>query len=74
MKTRTRLFATALLAASAALLASCTSMHDRSTLTPGYDGKMVDDAEYIAAVESMARSQGVHVKWVNPPKVKATDD
>jgi len=74
MKTRTRLFLTALMTASATMLASCASMDDRSTLVPGYEGKMVDDAAYIAAVESMAAGRGVHVKWINPPKVKAGDD
>lgn len=74
MKTRASQFLTASLIASAVLLTSCTTMDDRGRLAPGYEGKMVDDAEYIAAVESMAASQGVHVKWVNPPKVKAADD
>ena len=74
MKVRTRRFLAAALAASAALLTSCASMDDRSTLTPGYEGKMVDDARYISAVETMAASRGVHVKWINPPKVKAGND
>ncbi len=74
MKTRTRtLLATSLLV-STALVTACASLDDRSTLTPGYEGKMVNDAAYIAAVESMAAARGVDVKWINPPKVKASDD
>ena len=74
MKTRTRKLLATSLIASAALLTSCASMDDRSTLTPGYEGKMVNDAAYIAAVEHMAAARGVDVRWINPPKVKASDD
>lgn len=73
MKTRNRLM---LVASATALLASCATMdEDRySTITPGYDARMVNDARYIAAVETMAASRGVRVKWINPPKVRAGDD
>ena len=56
------------------LLASCASMDDRSTLAPGNQGTMVNDAEYIAVVETLAARRGVQVEWVNPPKVKSSDD
>lgn len=74
MKTRTRQFLTVSLIASAALLTSCTTMDDRSTLAPGYDGQMINDAEYIAVVETLAARRGVRVQWVNPPKVRVSDD
>lgn len=69
MKAITRLL---LIAPAVALLASCASMDDRSSLAP--DARMVNDAEYIAAVENLAATRGVRVKWVNPPKVRAGDD
>ena len=69
MKAITRLL---LIAPAVALLASCASMDDRSSLAPGT--RMVNDAEYIAAVENLAVTRGVRVKWVNPPKVRAGDD
>ena len=71
MRSRTRVF---LIASAATLLASCASMDDRSTLAPGNQGTMVNDAEYIAVVETLAARRGVQVEWVNPPKVKSSDD
>lgn len=76
MKARTRLL---LPLAAASLLASCASMDDRMAaapgyVTPGYDARMVNDAEYIAVVESLAAHRGVKVTWINPPKVRAEDD
>ena len=71
MRSRTRLF---LIASAATLLASCASTDDRSTLAPGNQGTMVNDAEYIAGVENMAARRGVKVEWVNPPKVRTGDD
>ena len=73
MQTRNRLF---IAASATALLASCaTTADDRyATIKPGYDARMVNDARYIAAVESIAATRGVEVKWVNPPKVRDGDD
>ena len=60
--------------AAASLLAACASMDDRAAATTSSDVHMVSDAEYIAVVENMAAQRGVKVEWVNPPKVRTTDD
>ena len=60
--------------AAASLLAACASMDDRAAATTSSEVHMVNDAEYIAVVENMAAQRGVKVEWVNPPKVRTTDD
>ena len=71
MKSRTRLL---LSATATLLLAACATTDQYAAVRPGYDAKMVNDAAYIAAVESIAAGRGVDVKWVNPPKVRVEDD
>ena len=46
-------------------LGGCSSMRDKSTVAKPYD---IDDADYVAQVESMAAHRGVSVQWVNPPQ------
>lgn len=57
-------------AAAAVLLASCATTDRNMTLQPAYDGKMVNDVKYMAAVETIAAGRGVDVQWINPPKVR----
>ena len=53
--------------AALASLAGCATTSDGSaSLNPGY-GKFRADADYMYAVESIARHKGVHVVWINPP-------
>ena len=70
MNARTRLLLPAL---AAALLAGCATTDDRGMLSPGYDAQMVNDAQYIAVVENLAKRRGVRVHWINPPKVPADE-
>lgn len=70
MKARTRLFLPFL---AASLLAACATTDDRRMATSAYDSEFVRDAQYIAAVESLAARRGVQVHWVNPPKVRVED-
>ena len=61
--------------AATCLLASCASMDDRMAAATGSgEVHMVNNAEYIAAVENMAARRGVKVEWVNPPKVRTSDE
>ena len=61
--------------AAACLLASCASTDHRVAVAPSSSTRhMVNDAEYIAVVENLAARRGVKVEWVNPPKVRVTDD
>lgn len=59
-----RLTTIALLAA-ATLLAGCAS--GGASLAKRGDGYKRTDADYVTAVEQLARRRGVHVVWVNPP-------
>ena len=70
MKVTTRLL---IPAAAAALLAACATTDDRA-LAGSQGTRLVNDAEYIAVVEHMAKHRGVRVQWVNPPKVEVEDD
>lgn len=72
MNARTRLL---LPLAATCLVASCASMDDRMASAPASgELHMVNDAEYISAVENMAARRGVRVTWVHPPKVRNEDD
>jgi hypothetical protein len=50
------------------LLAACAS--SAPPRTPPKAGILSTDLEYVAVVERTARSRGVDVRWVNPPKVR----
>src|SRR5690606_21495384 len=68
-----------LVAASALLLAACASGGGTTRAAPqAYLGseKVVENAEYVAMVERVARRRGVNVHWFNPPTVRvdATDE
>lgn len=62
--TRIALAATALV-----VLAGCAS--DGSARLNRHEGVMRNDAEYIGAVEQIARRRGVRVVWMNPPEKRA---
>lgn len=54
--------------AGAVLLAGCAS--GGASLAKRGDGYRVrTDAAYVSTVEALARRRGVHVVWVNPPKI-----
>jgi hypothetical protein len=46
-----------------AMLASCATTSDLA----GNDVRIVQDDEYVAIVEEIAKRRGVRVQWVNPP-------
>lgn len=48
-----------------AALAGCATTSE-AALAPGEE-KVVSDAEYMAAVERIAKRRGIIVRWVNPP-------
>lgn len=50
-----------------AALGACASMDETAGLGPQSDVRIVQNGEYVAAVEQMARQRGVRVMWVNPP-------
>jgi hypothetical protein len=67
-----RTLVTLVLVAACAALSGCASsgpvsrpMHDSSSLA-GYQ----KDHNYMAQVESVARTRRVEVRWVNPPRVR----
>ncbi|GGK10268.1 hypothetical protein [Luteimonas terricola] len=75
MKTRTQ---AALIATSAVLLAACASgggMASKAAPQP-YQAPdhVVQDAEYVAIVERVARRRGVSVRWFNPPTKRVGAD
>lgn len=70
MKARKRLLLPFL---AALLLASCATTDDRRMATSAFDSHLVQDAQYIAAVESLAARRGVQVHWVNPPRIRVED-
>ena len=60
----------ALVASSTLLLAACASGGmTRAVPEPNRSAPnaVVENAEYIAYVEELARRRGVDVQWVNPP-------
>ena len=52
------------------LLTACASTHEVARHTaPTYpEGSIVQDQQYVAVVEDIARSRGIQVTWINPPK------
>lgn len=49
--------------------AGCASMQRESGYVPQVTPvTVVQDAEYVARVEQLAKRRGVGVVWVNPPK------
>ena len=70
MKTRQRLIVAFL---PTLLLAACATMDDRYVAAESH-ARMVNDADYIAAVETVAANRGVRVLWVHPPKVERSED
>ena len=53
-----------------ASLAGCAATE--STARLGQD-KLDNDADYMYAVESIARQKGVQVVWINPPNEEGVD-
>lgn len=49
--------------AALALLAGCASSSEFAKARSGFHS----DADYMYAVESIARQKGVQVVWINPP-------
>lgn len=62
------------LSLSALALTACASMDERSTLAPQSHSGYVQDGEYVAAVEYVAKRRGVKVLWVNPPERRVDRD
>jgi type IV pilus biogenesis protein CpaD/CtpE len=58
------------LAVSAVMLAGCASQNQAARATIPHD---IDDASYVATVESYDRAHGIHVTWVNPPQKRVPD-
>lgn len=71
MKACFRLFLAAV--ASTGLVACATTSDYGSSITPSSEIQIMDDAEYIIAVEKAARKSGVGVIWVNPPQARIDD-
>ena len=62
----------AVAASSTLLLAACASSGSMVSSPPAAQprhapGQVVQDAEYVAIVERIARRRGVDVRWINPP-------
>jgi uncharacterized lipoprotein YajG len=58
--------------AAVLMLAGCASSGS-SELTRHSGSKLQNDADYMYAVESVARQKGVQVVWINPPSEDGTD-
>jgi hypothetical protein len=56
---------------AATLLAGCAS--SGSSMAVRGEGFKRTDADYITAVEQMAKKRGVRVYWVNPPQELGKD-
>ena len=75
MKSSIILFAVVL---SACVLNGCSSMEQKSTYVAPQpvsypnDVKVETDAEYIAAVERIARRRGITLQWINLPTKRTT--
>ena len=54
-----------------ALLAGCAS--SGSSMAVRGDGYKRTDADYVTAVEQLAKRRGVRVLWVNPPHEMGKD-
>lgn len=61
-------------------LAACAGMEARSTqaqpersLKPG-EVRVVQDDDYVAYVERVARRRGIEVQWVHPPSKRITGE
>lgn len=57
--------------AALASLAGCAATE--STARLGGQDKLDNDADYMYAVESIARQKGVQVVWINPPSEEGVD-
>jgi hypothetical protein len=57
---------TALAAVALVLLAGCAA--DGTAKLNRHEGVMRNDAEYIGAVEQIAKRRGVRIVWMNPPE------
>jgi len=65
------------LSLAAVVVAGCASSmeKDSAALTPAAKpGSVVVDAEYMAAVEQVARRRNIGVVWVNPPSKRVAGD
>ena len=68
MKSRVK---TVVVLLAATMLAGCASSGSSMAVRGG--GFKHSDADYIAAVEQMAKKRGVRVYWVNPPQELGKD-
>ncbi|MBB5015654.1 hypothetical protein [Rehaibacterium terrae] len=62
-----------LMVAALASLAACAGRGELRA-TEQQTASLRQDAEYIAAVERIARRRGVQVYWVNPPQRRSDED
>ena len=62
-------YQTVLIAMATVALAGCASSGGMAArqAQPQYHAGEEVDLEYVAAVENVARSRGVDVRWVHPP-------
>mgnify|MGYP000865277614 CR=1 FL=1 len=51
-----------------ALLAGCAGTHEM-TKAPAPQQTLTAEQQYIAYVERIAKRRGIHLTWVNPPKL-----
>lgn len=58
-------------AVSALMLAGCAGTNQAARATIPHD---VDDAAYVATVETYDRTHGIDVHWVNPPTKRVPEN
>lgn len=63
-----------LLATASLLLAACASTPELASQTGTSASGEVESMEYVDAVNYVAKSRGVRVVWVNPPRAEERPD
>ncbi|WFC40864.1 hypothetical protein [Pseudoxanthomonas sp. SE1] len=53
-----------------ALLAACASTRGTASSSPPVQRQLTAEQQYIAYVERIAKRRGIHLTWVNPPRIE----
>ena len=60
----------AVVVSSCAVLAACASTAGTTSAPPPEQRQLTAEQQYIAYVERIAKRRGIHLTWVNPPRIE----
>ena len=60
----------AVVVSTCGLLAACASSGGTASAAPPEPRQLTAEEQYIAYVERIAKRRGIHLTWINPPRIE----